>query len=473
MDRMDLFDDLLRQGDARQSAYAAACLDPAGSSHRAADIVEELAGELSAEWTEERANSLIGDLKQGKKRLASCTLLALALVSVRQGLWQVARDLLAFLPPQDGRWLFVERLAEAAEHERQDLGDPADEWLKDRFCPMPFDQIDTAADQSVHFCPAAWQPVPIGDLSEDPGSIWNGPAAQEIRRSILDGDFSHCSRRHCPHIRDRRLRSRDFYLAADPASPAMERYGRIIAGKEIRLDTKPFRANLSHDRSCNQSCPSCRPGRITLRKYDRDRLDRLVNDNYADFLSSAARVTLARDGEPFASRHYLNFLQAYCARTERTRTLQIQTSGLLLTEALWNRLDLWGHVSSVRVSVDAATPDTYARVRLGGRFDRLLPNLHFLGHLRRLQMIDVFRMDFLVQRDNYAEMPDFVRLARQVGADSVLFLRLRNWGTFTEEEFLNRDIANPEHPDHDRLRTVLEDPVLSSPEVDKTALEVM
>ena len=33
-----------------------------------------------------------------------------------------------------------------------------------------------------------------------PGDVWNSSGAQEIRRSILDGDYSYCSRTLCPMI---------------------------------------------------------------------------------------------------------------------------------------------------------------------------------------------------------------------------------------------------------------------------------
>ncbi len=468
---MDFLDDLLAWSDARQPDYAAACRDPAGAAVSALDLIKEIAEKFQPETSEDCFAAPDGGVLQGTAGHETCTLLALALTAVRQGRWQQARDLLSAVRQGERQDLVLERLWDAAVNERRDPAHPADAWLKDRFCPLPFDQIDTQENQTVHLCPAAWQPLPVGDLGDDPEAAWNSANAQEIRRSILDGDFSHCSRLNCPQINGRRLQSRETYLAPEPASPARERYGKIISGRQIRLETPPFRATFSHDRSCNQSCPSCRTRDIVLGKYDTDRLNRLVSGEYARFLSSARRIVLARDGEPFASRHYLHFLETYCAGSERIRALTLQTSGLLLTEELWNRLDLWGHVSSVRVSVDAATPETYERLRRGGRFSSLLPNLYFLGHLRRLQAIDEFRMDFVVQLDNYAEMPDFVRLSRQVGAGNVQFLRLRNWGTFTEQEFAGRDIGDPIHPDHDQLIQVLRDPVLSGPDVDVSALE--
>ena len=38
-------------------------------------------------------------------------------------------------------------------------------------------------------------------------------------------------------------------------------------------------------------------------------------------------------------------------------------------------------------------------------------------------------LSMVVQENNFREMADFVRLARQVHADSVQFHKLLNWGT--------------------------------------------
>ena len=63
-------------------------------------------------------------------------------------------------------------------------------------------------------------------------------------------------------------------------------------------------------------------------------------------------------------------------------------------------------------------------------------------------------------------MPEFVEWARSIGADGVHFLMLRNWGTFTPEDYRRHNIGSPNHPEHPAFQAILEDPRLSSPFVD-------
>jgi radical SAM protein with 4Fe4S-binding SPASM domain len=73
--------------------------------------------------------------------------------------------------------------------------------LRERFCARPFQELEIRADGSVYTCCSAWLPVPIGDIGRTPlGEIWNSTAAREIRRSVLDGDYRHCSRLYCPAL---------------------------------------------------------------------------------------------------------------------------------------------------------------------------------------------------------------------------------------------------------------------------------
>ena len=102
----------------------------------------------------------------------------------------------------------------------------------------------------------------------------------------------------------------------------------------------------------------------------------------------------------------------------------------------------------------------------GGDFGLLRRNLAFIGALRRAGAFNSYRLDFVVQQRNYPEMGELVDLARRVGADGVYFLRLRNWGHFTPEQFRAMDVCDPAHPEHGELMARLADPRLLTPGVE-------
>ena len=122
--------------------------------------------------------------------------------------------------------------------------------LKGKFCPRPFDQMQIIADDQVTVCCANWLPRLIGTISEKGlMGVWNSAAAQEIRKSILDGSFRYCDHQLCPLIQSESLPD---YSALTPEHQA------IVARQNIIMDHLPDLVVLAYDRSCNLSCPSCR-----------------------------------------------------------------------------------------------------------------------------------------------------------------------------------------------------------------------
>jgi hypothetical protein len=75
-------------------------------------------------------------------------------------------------------------------------------------------------------------------------------------------------------------------------------------------------------------------------------------------------------------------------------------------------------------------------------------------------------LDFVVQARNFDQMGNFVDLAQRVGADKVYFLRLRNWGHESAENFRKLDVCDQDHPAYDALLARLGDPRLAQPNVD-------
>jgi hypothetical protein len=454
--------------DAHEAVYLRRRALMDGPDADGATYIDRVAAELSL-FTAERAEQFEHWALGNLRKLRRVTLNACALVALRAGRWSVAASLAREVTARDHHDLMAQRIVDAAAEQAADLRTETDRWLEDRICRAPFRQIETRADRSVHFCCSAWQPVPIGKIedkaagSEDAG-FWDSVQAREIRRSVTEGDFSHCSRWHCPAIANRRLPRRPDLpaIAAIPDQPADPRPDQTWPdpGKG------PKRIILSHDRSCNISCPSCRTKVILADHASSRELDRMFQVSLLPYLEDAEDIKVTGSGDPFGSRHFRQVLTMLCAQGKPRRRIQLHTNGLLANERAWNELGLWDNVSSVWVSVDAARAETYAVLRRGGEFGQLIENLHFLGGLCRDGRIDSLRLDFVVQQTNYEEIGAFVDLADRVGAGGVYFLRLRNWGHFTAEEFRQLDVCDPTHPEHGRLLQQLADPRLAGPAVD-------
>lgn len=369
--------------------------------------------------------------------------------------------------------------------------------LRGRFCPRPFEVLvsgqstrwneDTNLTEQVmgsaYLCDcAAWLPYVAGNVveAESPAEVWNSEQAQEIRRSVLDGDYSYCSRTMCPSILNDALpRSEEV------TSPRLR---RIIERRETTLEDGPRLIALGHDSSCNLACPSCRVGIIMADKAQNERLDRARDRVILPLLrGQQVGLHLTAWGDPFASRHYRSILEALREPEFDGVKLYLLTNGLGLTPKVWKAMPhLAEKIVELRVSVDAATKETYENVRRPGRWEVIHENLAVMGEISRagtflrnrfsggVQSVSSdlfldakapvsFVLAFVVQSANFREMPAFVKLAEEVGADRVVFQRYYSFGHEGAAVFSARDVAAPTHPEHEQLQAVLRDPAMQSP----------
>lgn len=374
--------------------------------------------------------------------------------------------------------------------------------LRGRFCPRPFEVLvsgqstkwneNTNLTEQVmgaaYLCDcAAWLPFVAGNVLEadSPDAVWNSQQAQEIRRSVLDGDYSYCSRTMCPAIVNDALPRTE-----EVTSPRLR---RIIKRRETVLEDGPRLIALGHDSSCNLACPSCRVGIVMADKAENERLDRARDRVILPLLRGRqVGLHLTAWGDPFASRHYRSILEALRAPEFDGVKLYLLTNGLGLTPKVWTAMPhLAEKIVELRVSVDAATKETYENVRRPGRWEVIRENLTVIGEMSKAGtfrrnrfaggaqsvssdlFLDTkvpvsFVLAFVVQSANFREMPAFVKLAEEVGADVVVFQKYYSFGHEGAEVFSAKDVAAPMHPEHQQLQTVLQDPSLHSPLVIQT-----
>jgi pyruvate-formate lyase-activating enzyme len=326
-------------------------------------------------------------------------------------------------------------------------------YLREHFCERPFRTLETTHTGLAFCCCPVWLPTPIGELASDPATLWNSPAARDIRDSIADGSFKHCDHRNCPFIAGRILPRRDS--AEAQAMIAQHRSGAPAPF--------PTQVVLSHDKSCNLACPSCRSGLYLANKSRQAQLDALTETSILPLLRDAKEVVITGSGDAFGSNHFRNVIKRITAGEFPGLEIHLHTNGQLFDERAWKDLALKGRVGSVQISIDAARADTYAFVRRPGNFARLLKNLAFIKTLRESGEISHLHFSMVVQTANFREMPEFVKLGQDYAADMVSFNMIRQRDVFSGDEHLEAFIGAPEHKDYRAFLDILHAPELASP----------
>jgi len=322
------------------------------------------------------------------------------------------------------------------------------------FCVHPFNGLTVSRNGDAYACCADWLPFPVGNVLRTPlMDVWRGREATRLRVSVLDQSFRFC-RATCPYL----------------SSPR----GPVVRGVRPRSPPDLSRMRelkLSYDPTCNLRCASCRTGAVGAS----DLTGRIHAEvARADVLSRVGCLYASGYGDPVASPYYWSLLRGLSSLSAgRDLKVHLHTNGLLLTPQKWAELgEEAGRVVAVTVSVDAASESTY-RLNRGGDWGRLRENLLFLSTLPGVRL----QLNFVVQANNFGEMPEFVRLASGYSASQVFFAGLRNWDAvapsssrnlhpiFSDLEYQQRAVHLPSHPQHGQLLEVLRDPVLRDPRV--------
>jgi len=345
---------------------------------------------------------------------------------------------------------------------RPGSGPVDDRALGDLFCSRPFEWFEVHGGPRrglVHLCCQSWLDYPVGDLRrQSVAEIWNGERAQEVRRSILDGSFRYCDHSVCPFLQTR----------VSPVQRRSEvtdaRLREVIASGATRLEWGPQVVNCSYDRSCNLACPSCRDELIVEQDESAEILA-IQEKVRTEALVDARKLYITGSGDPFGSPFFRDWLRSMREEeTSRLGRIHLHTNGLLWSPRMWSSLpaNVRALVKDAEISVDAASAATYALNR-GGHWDVLLENLAFVAELRRQGPLEWVGLSFVVQENNFGEMPAFVALARSFGFDLVLFNQIVNWGTFSPPDFRRRAVHLPLHPRHPELIELLQSETFADP----------
>lgn len=189
----------------------------------------------------------------------------------------------------------------------------------------------------------------------------------------------------------------------------------------------PSQVIIDTSEVCNLACTHCpHPTFKHSRHYDGRMLEpalvaKAVDEVATDGRGFVQHIRFTSEGEPLVHRQAFEMLGDAVARSGAF--VSLTTNGVLLTEPRIERL-LASRVHLVDISIDAFTPDTYARIRVGGTLEvtrrhvlRLIQRAHESGARTRVVV------SYVEQPENQHETDAFERFWREAGAHDVVVRR--------------------------------------------------
>ncbi|MDH5677389.1 MAG: radical SAM protein [Nitrospinota bacterium] len=197
---------------------------------------------------------------------------------------------------------------------------------------------------------------------------------------------------------------------------AMEEYRSGV----VSIKSKPKMVTVETTGVCNLACVMCSHGLDEPREYIH--LPEELAAKLRPVIGGAQIVQLHGLGEPLMNKAFWTML----AMTHDQQYVAINTNGILVNKANADRL-IASSLSEICFSLDAATPETYRKIR-GADFATVLNAIRYVVEEKRKigKEKPFVHMNMTLMRENIEEAPAFVRLAHELGAQKVMMWHMNS-----------------------------------------------
>lgn len=306
-----------------------------------------------------------------------------------------------------------------------------------KYCSKPFEEFEIDVDGKCYCCCRWWNnSYCLGNiLEQDIEEIWNGAAAQELRRSILEGDYKYCNIKEClPNHSDK--------------------------VKYEKITNYPLEISLCYDYSCTAKCVFCNDSVKVMSQKEADKWNGIIDTKLIPLLKNAKFVRLSMVGELFVSKHSINLVKRISKQYPNIR-FEIVSNGIYASEENIKNLDIENKIASIKFSVPSFKNSTYKKLVRNGNLSAVKNNLEYISYLHKNNKLPDFRLNFIISSVNYKETIEYVEYAKKLGAEvDFLLLDKRDESTTFLKNFDKYNVANPKHPDYNHFIDIINSPKL-------------
>lgn len=306
----------------------------------------------------------------------------------------------------------------------------------EKYCKHPFNTIQIQNTGEVYCCCCYWTDFySFGNIFEKSfDEIWNGEKAKEFRRQFIENNYQYCKLDLC-----------------EPFSQKFE--------PDYTSDY-PKKVEFSYDRRCNVRCIFCRNEKNKEEEEYNRQKEKRIEENFdrifTPIIEKAEIVEMNSAGELFASKHSIEIVKKII-KINPNIEFSIISNGTLFTKEMIESLDLKNRLSSVIISIHAATEKTYNKLVEHGNFKAVMKNLEYLSELKKQGILKGLQLNFVVTSINYKEMEKFAKLAKKLDARAFFINYHRQIDS--DELMKNLDVSLPSHPKYNDLVKILSNPI--------------
>jgi len=199
---------------------------------------------------------------------------------------------------------------------------------------------------------------------------------------------------------------------------------RTVINSRTEILKKPEFFQLALTNRCNLSCSMC-PAHSSSSSWIGQGLS--INpvvlerslESLRYYAKDIKRVFLSEYGEPFLYKEIfdvINDVHEICPQAK----ISLTSNGTLFSEQLIKNI-IDSHLTDIAISLDAGSKKTYEKIRKGADFDQVTSGIKKFIEIRKLAEKNTPEIytNFVLMHSNIQELPDYVRLAANLGVDHV------------------------------------------------------
>jgi radical SAM protein with 4Fe4S-binding SPASM domain len=198
------------------------------------------------------------------------------------------------------------------------------------------------------------------------------------------------------------------------------RLAAVREGDFLRhLGIRPLKVEMDIVNQCNLRCVMCH---FSSDEFSKRRKEEISVGDFeriaAQLFPLCSHMSLSLGAEPLLHRDLGELLRI--TGGYKIPFVYMHTNGLLLKEKTIEQL-IRSRFSQLSISVDGATKQTYERIRVGAKFERLVASIEAVNRAKRRMKSHLPRLSFnvVLMRSNIEELPAIVRLAHGLKVEGV------------------------------------------------------
>ncbi len=231
----------------------------------------------------------------------------------------------------------------------------------------------------------------------------------------------------------------------DESSPYYpQKRENYLAAKELYFSNKscltslPLRATIQTTDFCNLNCIMCQihshKENHTLMQMGKSDFDKIVERLFPTLVE----VHPTNIGEPLMSAWFDYLVDK---AVEYGVLFDLTTNGTLLTERKIRKM--LPSLLDIKISFDGAKKETFESIRKGASFEKTLSNIREIVRLRNESGSKAtITLQMTLSNINYKELPDLIRLAKELGVDKVKAYPVTSFSLETDSIVLVDNMEN-------------------------------